>query len=91
MNLKIQIRKSESPNYGSGPHVAFAFRLLKHRIRKKNPYSYLDLWNVSPETEVGDNAAHQHDHQLTQEQQEVAHAAHVKGTVTRDISVIIIR
>jgi hypothetical protein len=40
-------------------------------------YIYLDLWNVSPEAEVGDNAAHQHDHQLTQEQQEVAHAAHV--------------
>ncbi len=50
------------------------------RIRKRNPhiYPYLDLWNVSPEAEVGDNAAHQHDHQLTQEQQEVAHTAHVE-------------
>jgi hypothetical protein len=58
---------------------------------KRNPYKYLDLWNVSPETEVRDNAAHQHDHQLTQEQQEVAHAAHeiiIKGTVARGISVI---
>jgi hypothetical protein len=78
----LRIGKSGSPRF---------FRLLKHRIRKRNPYSYLDLWNVSPEAEVGDNAAHQHDHQLTQEQQEVANAAQVKETVTRDIYVIYIR
>ena len=31
--------------------------------------------DVSPEAEVGDDPAHQHNHQLTQEQQEVTHAA----------------
>jgi hypothetical protein len=42
-------------------------------MRKSN--IHLDLRNVPAKAEVGDDPADQNDHQLAQEQQEVAHAS----------------